>query len=198
MNSITDYINEIEFASTKIIEAIWGDNERAIQLKKEIEAEAKIVEDEYKRAIAIQTYAEESDDVMLGVGIYWDNYFGKDKEVHHKKEKLTELSQRLIIREFSIISLCGSLLEFAKKGLSIVYGDPKSWPCGRKIGTQCLSEIILQARNQSAHIDEVIKSGKFKNPKIDTCFNSLEKEVNGVFEDYIKRDLGFEIIKMLR
>ena len=195
--TLSDYITEIEFAASKVLEAIWTDNERAENLKSEIEKEAKIAENEYQRALALQNYAEDPDDVMLGVGMYWDNYFGKDKEVYHKNEKLQDLQQRLTTQEFSIISLCGNLLEHAKKGLSIVYGNPKNWPCGRKIGTQCLSEIIIQSRNQSAHIDEAIKKGKFQNGKIDTCFKLLEKEVNKVFSDYTKRDMAFDIIKAL-
>ena len=195
--TFSEYINEIEFASSKILEAIWADNERAEKLKVEIEQEAKIVEQEYQRALDLQKYAENPDDIMLGVGMYWDNYFGKDKEAYHKNEKLKDLQQRLITQEFSIISLCGNLLEHAKKGLSIVYGNPKNWPCGRKIGTQCLSEIIIQSRNQSTHVDEAIRKGKFKNGKIADCFKLLTNEIDGVFVDYDKRDMAFEIIKTL-
>ena len=195
--TLLDYITEIEFAASKVLEAIWTDNERAEKLKTEIEKEAQIVENEYKGAIALQNYAEDPDDVMLSVGMYWDNYFGKDKEVYHKNEKLKDLQQRLTTQEFSIISLCGNLLEHAKKGLSIVYGNPKNWPCGRKIGTQCLSEIIIQSRNQSAHIDEAIKNRKFQNSKIDDSFKLLEKDIDGIFSDYNKRDMAFEIIKIL-
>ncbi|AOW18410.1 hypothetical protein LPB03_13520 [Polaribacter vadi] len=195
--TLSDYINEIEFAASNVLEAIWTDNKRAEKLKTEIEQEAKIVENEYQRAIALQNYAEDPDDVMLGVGMYWDNYFGADKDVYHKNEKLTDLQQRLTAHEFSIISLCGNLLEHAKKGLSIVYGNPKKWPCGRKIGNQCLSEIIIQSRNQSAHIDEAIKKGKFRNNKIDNCFELLKNDINEIFSDYTKRDMAFEIIKIL-
>ena len=195
--TLLDYITEIEFAASKVLEAIWTDNERAEKLKTEIEKEAQIVENEYKGAIALQNYVEDPDDVMLSVGMYWDNYFGKDKEVYHKNEKLKDLQQRLTTQEFSIISLCGNLLEHAKKGLSIVYGNPKNWPCGRKIGTQCLSEIIIQSRNQSAHIDEAIKNRKFQNSKIDDSFKLLEKDIDGIFSDYNKRDMAFEIIKIL-
>jgi hypothetical protein len=195
--TLSDYITEIEFAVSKILEAIWSDNERAEKLKFEIKKEAKIVENECQTFFALPNYEEDPDDVMLGAGMYWDNYFGKDKEVYHKNKKLKDLQQRLTANKFSIISLCGNLLEHAKKGLSIVYGNPKKCPCDRKIGTQCLSEIIIQSRNQSAHMDEAIKKGKFKNGKIDDCFNILENEVDGIFSDYTKRDMPFEIIKTL-
>lgn len=56
MTTITDYLNETEFASRKIIEAIWDDFERANELKEEIRRESKIVRIEYNRAIAMQVY----------------------------------------------------------------------------------------------------------------------------------------------
>jgi hypothetical protein len=195
--TLTDYLNEIEFASTKILEAIWNDNHQAEQLKSEIEKEAKIVEEEYQRSVAMQQYAEDPDDVMLGVGRYWDNYFGSDKDLYHKNDKLQNLQKRLTSHEFSIISLCGNLLEHAKKGLSIVYGNPNNWPCGRNIGSQCLSIIILQSRNQSTHYEEAIRNGKFKNNNIDNCFYKLEQEIDNTFSDYISRDMAFDIVKAL-
>jgi len=100
MTTITDYLKETEFASQKLIEAIWDDLSRADQLKAEIEKEAVSVQKEYNRAIAMQMYAEDPDDVMAGVGRYWENYFGADKEVYHKNEKLTDLTKLLAAREF--------------------------------------------------------------------------------------------------
>ncbi|WP_423819963.1 hypothetical protein V5739_05515 [Salinimicrobium sp. TIG7-5_MAKvit] len=195
--TLTEYLNEIEFASTKILEAIWNDNHQAEQLKSEIEKEAKIVEEEYQRSLAMQQYAEDPDDVMLGVGRYWDNYFGKDKDLYHKNDKLQNLQKRLTAHEFSIVSLCGNLLEHAKKGLSIVYGSPKNWPCGRIIGSQCLSNIIFQSRNQSTHYEEAIKDGGFRNKNIEMCFNQLENEIDNTFSDYTSRDMAFDIVKLL-
>ena len=60
-----------------------------------------------------------------------------------------------------------------------------------------MSEIIIQSRNQSAHIDEAIKNRKFQNSKIDDSFKLLEKDIDGIFSDYNKRDMAFEIIKIL-
>jgi hypothetical protein len=197
MTTITDYLNETEFASRKIIEAIWDDFSRAYQLKKEIEQESKIVQQEYNRAIAMQTYAEDPDDVMAGVGRYWDNYFGADKNVYHKNEKLVDLTKLLAARELSLTTLCGNLLEHAKKGISLIYGNPKSWPTGRNVGSQTLSKVILESRNQSTHVDEAIATGTYKKVDVTTCFKTLETDMDKVFADFLKRDMSFEIIKCL-
>lgn len=197
MSTITDYLNETEFASRKILEAIWDDFSRAEKLKIEIEKETTIVRQEYDRAIAMQMFAEDPDDVMTGVGRYWENYFGADKEVYIKNEKLTDLTKMLAARELSLCSLCGSLLEQSKKGISLIYGNPKNWPEGRKVGSQALSKVIIEARNQSTHIDEAIKTGNYKNKNIAECFDTLEKELSTVFGDYKKRDLSFDVLKNL-
>lgn len=197
MITLEDYLNETEFASTKIIEAIWNDFRKSEKLKDEIQKQSKIVQIEYDRSVAMQTYAEDPDDVMQGVARYWDNYFGADKEVYHKSKELETLTKLLAVREFSLNLLCGNLLEHAKKGLSIIYGNPKTWPDGKQIGSQGISKIILGARNQSIHIEEAIKDGKFRNPEIQLCFDTLAKEIDHSFTDYTVRDLSFEIIQLL-
>ena len=78
--TIDHYVNEIEFASSSLLTVIWSSYSRAEELKAEIEREAAIVPKEYNRALAMQYYAEDPDDVMLGVGRYWENYFGADKQ----------------------------------------------------------------------------------------------------------------------
>lgn len=193
---IEDYLKETEYASQNLLNIIWDDFERANDLKNEIQKETPMVHNEYNRAIAMQMYSEDPDDIMLGVGMYWDNYFGADKDLYQKNEKLNSLISMLAARELSLTTLSGNLLDNAKKGLSIVYGKPTSWPQGRIIGNQALSNIILQSRNQSAHIDEAIREGNYKNPNIIACFTDLQL-VNNVFSEYKKRDMSFEIIKEL-
>lgn len=197
MITLSDYLNETEFASNKLIEAVWDDFNNAEHLKKEIQIETQIVHDEYTRALELQVYAEDSDDIMAGVGRYWENYFGADKNVYRKNEKLIALTKSLASRKISLTTLCGNLLEHAKKGLSIIYGHPNNWPTGKMIGTQGLSKIIIETRNQSIHIDEAIKNGGFKKVDIAETFIKLAKEVDILFFEYLKRDMSFEIIKYL-
>jgi hypothetical protein len=78
----------------------------------------------------------------------------------------------------------------------LIYGNPRNWPEGKPIGSQNLSKVILETRNQSIHADEARKNGKFNKIDVATCFNTLE-ELNPVFSDYLKCDMAFEVIKVL-
>jgi len=111
------------------------------------------------------TRKTQTDDVMAGVGRYSDNYFGADKNLYHKNEKLVYLTKLLAARERSLTTLCGNLLEYAKKGISFIYGKPKNWPTERSIGSQVLSKVVLESRNQSTHVDEAVANGNYN------CFN---------------------------
>ncbi|MBS1619279.1 MAG: hypothetical protein JST76_12215 [Bacteroidetes bacterium] len=195
--TLNDYLKETEFASTKLLEAVWEDFDKAELMRAQIQEQAKVVDQEYNAAVAMQQYAEDPDDLMAGVGRYWENYFGADKEVYHRKDALAQLALRLAAREFSLTTLCGNLLEHAKKGLSLVYGHPRGWPAGRAVGTQGLSSVIIEARNQSTHIDEAIRAGAFGKADVGKCFTALAHEIDPLFGDFLKRDMSFEVIKAL-
>lgn len=92
--TITDYISEIEFAATNVISVIWSEQTRIAELSDEIERIRDVVEQTYQRAIAFQE-SDDADDVMLGVGIYFENYFGNDKEIFHKTEEVEKLENQL-------------------------------------------------------------------------------------------------------
>jgi hypothetical protein len=189
--TITDYISEIEFAATNVISVIWSEQTRIAQLSGEIERTRDVVEQTYQRAIAFQE-SDDADDVMLGVGIYFDNYFGNDKEVFHKTAEVQKLANQLASHKFSISSLSGSLLQFAKQGISIAHGELCDCPIGRTIGTQSLSDIIWQSRNQAIHWED----GVLK-PEVEQCFRTLARDFDPKFNGYRSRSLAFEVIQLL-
>ena len=190
--TITDYLNEIEYAATHVISALWYEHKEAEALNREIETLKKTAEANYSRAVSIQQNADDPDDLMLGVGMYWDTYFGEDKDQHYKSLDLKALMDRLTTREFSLASLAGTLLQFAKQGLSAVYGTPTTWPPGKSIGSQPLKTVILQARNQSEHWEE----GN-PYPPVEACFQILEAEKGNQFCQYKTKNLAFDVVSML-
>ena len=190
--TLPDYLIEIEYAATQIIEALWQEKHEAIALQKEIDVLQKITQDNYSRARFIQQDAEDPDDVMLGVGMYWDTYFGVDKDQYLKSTDLEALEDRLMARKFSFASLSGTLLQFAKQGLSVVYGSPTNWPPGKAIGSQSLKVVILQARNQSEHWEEGAPRAA-----VESCFQALEAEKGKQFGQYKIKNLAFDVISML-
>lgn len=191
--TIEQYLTEIEFAISKLMEAIWDDYEKAEGLKREIQALQGKVKSEYDRAIAMQQFAEDPDDLMAGVGRYWENYFGDDKELYHKDKNLNDLTKQLSTREFSINCLASDIIQHAKQGLSIVYGSTANWPKGRMIGKLGISEIINASRNQSLHYEE----GTIKNANAKACFETLKNDQHAKFGDFEKRNLAFDIMQLL-
>ncbi len=195
--TIIQYLDDSEFATRKLLEAVWNDFEKAEQLTDEIKVQTEIVNTEYDRSLAMQIYAEDADDLMLGVGRYWENHFGAAKELYNKDQKLLDLTALLAAREMSLSQLCGALLDQAKRGLSLTFGKPSNWPSGRLIGSQAISKVIVAARNQSAHIDEALRNGQYKNADIMNCFTTINAENNDVVRDFLSRDMSFEIVKLL-
>lgn len=182
----------MEYAVTRVIESLWHERDEAASLRKEIDELRKAATDNYARAQFIQQNAEDTDDLMMGVGIHWDTYFGEDKEQYYKSNDLDVLEERLTTREFSYSSLAGTLLQYAKQGLSASFGKPANWPNGRLVGSQDLKTIILESRNQSEHWEE---GNPF--PKVEQCFNTLAAEKGPEFAQYKTKNLAFEIVSML-
>ncbi|HMU33852.1 MAG TPA: hypothetical protein PKC89_08305 [Pyrinomonadaceae bacterium] len=182
----------MEYAVTRVIESLGHEHDEAKKLQIEIAELRKLANDHYQRAQFIQQNAEDVDDQMLGVGIHWDTYFGEDKEQYHKSKYLDKLEARLASREFSFSALSGTLLQYAKQGLSASFGEPASWPDGRLVGTQYLKTIILESRNQSAHWEEGRPS-----KKVERCFETLIADKGSKFGEYKTKNLAFEVVSML-
>lgn len=190
--TLSDYLTEIEYAATQVIVSLWHEHNEAEVLRNEIEVLRKIAEENYSRAEFIQQNAEDPDDFMFGVATHWDTYFGEDKDQYYKFKDLSALEVRLAAREFSFGSLAGTLLQFAKQGLSAVYGSPINWPPGKAVGSQPLKTVILQARNQSEHWEV-----RNPRPPIESCFQLLEAEKGKEFGQYKTKNLAFEVVSML-
>ncbi|MET6997849.1 hypothetical protein [Chitinophaga defluvii] len=194
--TITGYLDETVYATEVLLNSIWQDHQRIKELNQQIHAEALIVEREYQAAQWMQTEAEDSDDVMAGVGRHFENYWGPDKVLHEKKEKSNELADLLNTRKYSIANLSGSLLDIAKKGLSTAYGAPNLWPQNHIVAGLPAATIIRVSRNQSTHVDEAIRTGTFKNDEIKTVFDALSNS-DPIFADFLIRDMSFEVVQLL-
>lgn len=190
--NLSDYLNEMEYAVSRVIESLWHEHGEAKVLRAEVDKLQRVAAENYERAHFIQQNAEDADDLMLGVGMHWDTYFGEDKDQHYKSKDLATLEASLALREFSLSSLAGTLLQYAKQGLSASFGAPASWPQGRLIGTQNLKTIILEARNQSEHWEE----GNPK-PRVQQCFDTLATEKTPDFAEYRTKNLAFKVVSLL-
>lgn len=186
------YLQEMGFATAKVLEGLWREREAHDALKAKVAKLTKSVEHNYRRAESIAQNALDADDVMLATGIHWDTYFGEDKERHHKSKEEGELAARLAARQFSLSALAGTALQYAKQGISVVHGSLGSCPNGRSLGSLALKNVVWQARNQASHWED----GNL-HPPVVRCFETLKTEQDAAFGDYNQRSLAYEVVALL-
>lgn len=114
---ITAYLAEIEHAAREAIALVWAEHREVEELRGLVDRLTHEMEDGYRRAAAWSD-SDDPDDVMLGAGIHWETYFGADKQRHGAQGELDIAADRLAAREFSRASMAGSLLQYAKQGIS--------------------------------------------------------------------------------
>lgn len=189
--TIADYIQETEYAASRLIDDIWHEYNQQKTLEDEIKKLQTVVQHQYRQAQSLMD-SDDPDDVMLGAGVHWQTYFEEDKQLFHKSEAYQKLEQQIQTHTYSIQTLCSGLLQIAKQGISIVHNGIDTCPNGRTVGTQNLKDVVWQARNQTMHYEE----GNCR-PPIVAVFAKLSSEFDPVFNNYNLQNLAFEVIKVL-
>lgn len=151
--NITAYLTEIEPAVREVLALVWAEHRQVEDYKVLVQRLTVKVEDGYRRAEAWAD-SEDPDDIMLGAGLHWDTYFGADKQRHGAQEQLDQAKDRLVAREFSRASMAGSILQYAKQGISIVHAGLAACPDGRLVGSQPIKKVIWQGRNHALHWED--------------------------------------------
>jgi hypothetical protein len=171
---------------------IWEEHNRLAELENRLASLSRVADNNYRRAQAIQLDVETAEDVMHGVGMYWDTYFGEDREVYYGKKDKGKLENQILAHAFSTNSLAGNLLQHAKQGISLAHSRLANCPDGRYIGAQPIKMIIWQARNQALHWEDFDP-----HPPIRQCFDTLARDIDPKFADYTKRNMAFDIVNLL-
>ena len=190
--AMSDYLKEIDYAARKIVRLIWRDRERVIKLEAKVASLNRQVQSDYSSGDFIALNSEDADDVGMATGIYWETYFGADKDRYHENKKLEKLVKQLAVHSFSFDTLAGSLLQYGKQGISLAHGGFANSPNGRSVGSQFLKDIIWQARNQAIHWEE----GN-PHPPVQSCFEKLEKEHDRKFGEYNSRSMAADVVALL-
>ena len=187
---MASYLIEINHACESVIPTIWAEWAAVEALRGEIATLSAQTEDGYRRAQFLQQF-DDPDDYMMGVGLHWDTYFGADKERYHAEADLPTLEQVRDVRAFACAAMAGSLLQFAKQGISLVHGGLENCPSGRKIHGVDLKLMIWQGRNQSMHWDE----GQLR-AAVKQCFETL-KATDPAFNAYLTRNVAFDVVRVM-
>lgn len=189
---MADYLLEIEYAASHLIQLIWEERNRLRTLEQELTTLSRRVEENYRRSRELLIDAEDLDDIALATGMHWENYFGDDKKRYNLAETRSKLENQINIHAFSVGSLAGSLLEYAKQGIVLTHGRLEKCPNGRAIGSQYLKDVIWQGRNQAIHwVDDNL------NVAVQRCFEKLAAEFNPAFTEYNQRNLAFDVVALL-
>jgi hypothetical protein len=185
------YLSEIEYAATESINLMWKEVEEVARLESELKPLAQATQRDYRQAEAIAMMND--DDDGISTLLHWETYFGVDKNRHHKEEEVQAVAERVATHQKSVALIAGSLLQYAKQGLSQVYGSPQHWPAWAAIGTQGFGNIILQSRNQTMHWDTPPLT-----QRVQDCFTKMATEVDPVFNQFHARSLAFEVVSELK
>src|SRR5262245_54773155 len=114
------YLLEIEYAATANIALLWIEVEEVARLEAELKHLAEATERDYRQAEAIAMM--DDDDEGISTLLHWETYFGVDKERFHKDKEVQDAAERVATHQKSVSAAAGALLQFAKQGLSQVYG----------------------------------------------------------------------------
>ena len=185
------YLHEIEHAASETLRLVWFEHQQMEELKAKIASTTAEVEDAAQRLEWLRMNPAMDDD-NLSTAIYWDTYFGPEKERYYAEKSRPELESLIALRSFSTASQSGSLLQYAKQGISLVHNGPSACPAGRTIYSQTLRNVIWQGRNQAMHWDE----GRF-NQAVQDCFRALATDVDAKFGDLAVRSLAFDVVQLL-
>lgn len=188
---MSEYLHEIKHAASESLCLVWSEhhqleqlNARIAKLAAEIEASARTVE--------WLTANPEFDDDLQATAMHWESYFGPEKEQYSVETSKSELELLILAREFSTNAQSGSVLQYAKQGISLVHGGLVSCPDGRLIAGQPIKNVIWQGRNQAIHWEE----GTFSKA-VQDCFDALSKNVDATFNEYTTRNMAWDIVGLL-
>lgn len=189
---LKSYLIEIEHAASIVISEIYREIGQLAEIKEDLVKLNAATEDGYRRAEFLAMNPD-LDDEGLGTAIHWDTYFGADKQRHHKQSEHDDVEAKLKAHELSVAALSGSLLQYAKQGISLQYGSKRNGcPQGRDLAGLDLHEVIWQGRNQSIHWED----GTFRIPT-EACFQTLATNLDPAFNQYPNRNMAFDIIEAL-
>lgn len=188
---IRDYMPEIRPAVEVVIGEIHAERKILGEAEGRLARLTTETEDGYRNVEFLRMNPEFDDD-FLGTAIYWDTYFGPDKDRHHANIEVETIKAQIQVKAFSLSALGGTILQFGKQGISLQYGGVGACPAGREIDGMSLRDLIWFGRNQGIHWDE----GEFKGGT-KTFLEQLDAAKGGPFSDYKTRSISLDIINLI-
>lgn len=193
---MASYLLGSEHATRSALDAATIDVTARNVLKAEVERLERQVQRDYSKAHELMNDPNFGDEDGIGTGLYWETYFGTDKERHEKSLSLDEANEQLLTKQFSVDLLHGAILQFGKQAISWTHGgDLSKCPNGRMIAGVCLKDLIWEGRNQALHFEGFSHDPPRK--RIVDVFSAVASNGHPGFADYTKRNLAGEVVALL-
>jgi hypothetical protein len=175
--TMPEYVEATSFAVKRVIEAVWYEGDEFERTRGFVRQE---VDDNAWNAFLAASMSDEED-------VFWTTYSGSGLSQLSANNALAALA---VTHRLSAAALASALLQIAKQGISSVHRGPMP-PTGRPIGTQSLSVVIWEARNQAMHWEDL------RRREARDCFDALARDVNPKFSGYEERSLAFDVVELL-
>jgi len=176
--TMPEYLEATFFAVERVTEAVWYEGDEFEKSRGFVRQE---VDDNTWNAYLAASMSGEEDQ-------FWSTYSGLGLSQLAANNALAVLA---VTHRLSAAALASALLQIARQGISSVHGGPVS-PSGRLIGTQSLSVVIWEARNQAMHWE----TGESRKPT-EACFETLARDVDPKYGEYRERSLAFDVVELL-
>ena len=132
---MSEYLSEIQHAVSNTFELASSEHRQLEAIDALITRQAAEAEESARRVQWLVDNPDLDDD-MLATSMYWESYFGPEKDLYYAKKSREFLIDVLEVRRFATGALNGSILQHAKQGISLVHSKLDRSPDGRSIGTQ--------------------------------------------------------------
>lgn len=118
-----------------------------------------------------------------------------DEQQEHYCAKVTESNEALLLIDIATAAAAGAILQIAHQCISLAWPIEQRLDKGRLVGSQHLSSVIWNGRNQAMHFDE----GEPKYTQTKNCLDILHKEFALDISDLASRprSLAKDIIGLL-
>jgi hypothetical protein len=176
--TMPDYLEATSFAVERLIEATWHEANEFDRARGFVRQE---VDDPTWNAFLAASMTGDDDQ-------FWLAYSGPGVSQLATNNVLAVLA---VTHRLSAAALASALLQVGRQGVSSVHAGPMP-PTGRAIGTQALSVVLWEARNQAMHWE----TGN-AHDRTASCFETLAHDIDAKYGEYVRRSLAFDVVDLL-
>ncbi len=187
------YLATIERAVRQLLPKMWEDDLQIADAEAAVRAAEQAVEDGYRYVAGILADPYDRDEDGLATMVYWETYFERTDEQNQRTAEVRRAVAERDEHEVSSTMLAASVLELAKRGITMVHVGLQQAPTAPSVGTVALRDLIWQARNQAMHWED----GKL-HPPTQACFDALFAEHGSPFDEATKRNLSLKVLRVLK